>query len=75
MAVPNQKSQGPLPPEEREKLKEKVINQVRAVLLPEKHGMLLDNLNSKYINALSVVLIGTSYKFLLSVYSNIIIIL
>ena len=50
MAVPNQKSQGPLPPEEREKLKEKVINQVRAVLLPEKHGMLLDNLNSKYIN-------------------------
>ena len=74
MAVPNQKSQGPLPPEEREKLKEKVINQVRAVLLPEKHGMLLDNLNSKYINALSVVLIGTSY-FLLSVYSNIIIIL
>jgi len=49
MAVPNQKSQYvPLPPEEREKLKEKVINQVRAVLLPEKHGMLLDNLNSKY---------------------------
>ena len=48
MAVPNQKSQYvPLPPEEREKLKEKVINQVRAVLLPEKHGMLLDNLNSK----------------------------
>ena len=74
MAVPNQKSQGPLPPEEREKLKEKVINQVRAVLLPEKHGMLLDNLNSKYINALSVVLIGTSY-WRLSVYSNIIIIL
>ena len=73
MAVPNQKSQGPLPPEEREKLKEKVINQVRAVLLPEKHGMLLDNLNSKYINALSVVLIGTSY-WRLSVYSNIIII-
>ena len=50
MAVPMQKSQPiPLSSEEREKLKEKVINQVRAVLLPEKHGMLLDNLNSKLI--------------------------
>ena len=69
MAVPNQKSQGPLPPEEREKLKEKVINQVRAVLLPEKHGMLLDNLNSKYINALSGRI--NEYKFMLSVNSSI----
>ena len=53
MAVQNQKPYAPLPPEEREKLKEKVINQVRAVLLPEKHGMLLDNLNSKYINRIN----------------------
>ena len=51
MAVPMQRPQHiPLSSEEREKLKEKVINQVRAVLLPEKHGMLLDNLNSKYSN-------------------------
>ena len=34
--------------EEREKLREKVIKNVRAVLLPEKHGMLLDKLNRKY---------------------------
>ena len=48
MAVPNQMSHPPqLIQEERDKLREKVIGQVRAVLLPEKHGMLLDSLNRK----------------------------
>ena len=48
MATQNQRHQAaPLTPEEQEKFKEKVINQVRSVLLPEKHGMLLDKLNRK----------------------------
>ena len=49
MATQNQRPQAaPLTSEEQDKFKGNVINQVRSVLLPQKHGMLFDNLNGKY---------------------------